>query len=61
MLNQDALEFSSDKRRVSTDSDPFAKIIEKKERDTKRFLVFIEVMALVMIFEAVYVVVFRKV
>jgi hypothetical protein len=62
-LNQSALDASSANRRVSTETgeDPFRKIVEKRERDTKKFLIFIVVMGLVCLCEAVYVFCFRKV
>jgi hypothetical protein len=60
--NQKALDASRDKRTWSTASaGPFAKIMEKRERDTRRFLAFLIVMALVLVCEAVYVFGFKKV
>jgi hypothetical protein len=60
--NHDALDASRDRRTESTTpTGSFEEIKEKRESDTRKFRTFLEVMALVLVFEAVYVFGFRKV
>jgi hypothetical protein len=46
---------------MGTADDPFEKIVERRQRDTKNYLRFIEICGFVAICEVVYVFRFRKV
>jgi hypothetical protein len=62
MLNQNALDASKPNRTVSTGlGDPLNAIIEKGERDTRDLRNVLCLLALALVYEAVYVFCFRKV